>query len=77
MELSESPIGRLGTAQLWSVLRRCIHMAYIRTNSSDVLKGADEEILLSVVVVLDHDEEGVQRDIYSKKDSGLRENRCW
>ena len=35
------------------------NMAYIRTNSSDVLKGADKEILLSVLNVLDHDEEGV------------------
>ena len=48
---------RLGTAKLWSVLRRCIHMAYIRTNSSDVLKRADKEILLSVVGVLDDEED--------------------
>jgi len=32
-------------------------MAYIRTNSSSGLKGADEEILLSVMDVLDEEEE--------------------
>ena len=52
-------------------------MAYISTNSSDVFKGADEEILLSVVDVIDRDEEGVQRGIYSKRGSGQREKQCW
>jgi hypothetical protein len=42
--------GKVGDAQ---------KMAYIRTNNSNGLKGADEEILLSVVDVLDDDEEDV------------------
>ena len=38
-------------------LERAQKMAFIRTNSSNGLKGANEEILLSVVGVLDDEED--------------------